>query len=394
MPLTTDDAPSGSPSGGPSDAQSDEVSGVVSAAHRGAAAPAPEHTLAALDQAVAAGADRISVDVQLTKDGVPILMHDPSMERTTDVADRFPDAHPSYRPQDFTLEQVRTLDAGSWYPGGTYTGSAVLTLEEVLTELEDSPVGLYIEPKPEGTATVEGIGSAVMELVAKHPAWMPDPTARTPRLLVESLPSPTSRWSFLEAMHDAYPDLPLVLLSRKVTPEDVEAHPYVHEVDVRHNYLTPDVVEAAHSRGIRVNVWLLNSRSAIRRFLDSGADGIVSDRPALVRDVLAGAGMTWSGTASPAPAKVARVRLRIPGSVRADDRLPVEALLRDADDRPVRWRGVQFQQLLDGRWTTLAGNATDSHGSARVSLPVAAGMRLRALADGRVSPVHGPTVLR
>ena len=365
--------------------------GVVSAAHRGATAPAPEHTLAALTQAVAARADRISVDVQLSRDGVPILMHDPSMERTTDVRQKFPDADPSYRPQDFTLEQLRTLDAGSWYPGGTYTGSVVLTLEEVLTELEDSPVGLYLEPKPEGTATVEGIGKAIMDLVARYPGWVPDPTARTPRLLVESLPSPTTRWSFLEAMHEAYPDLPLVLLSRKVKPEDVEAHPYVHEIDVRHNYLTPDIVAAAHSRGIRVNVWLLNTRTKVRRFLDSGADGIVSDRPGIVRDLLVATGRTWTGTTWPVTPEVARVRLAMPGTAVVDGRVPVEAHLRDAEDRPVRWTTVQFQQLLGGKWTTVARNATDSHGSACVSLPVVEGMRVRAFADGRASTIHGPT---
>ena len=368
--------------------------GVVSAAHRGAAAPAPEHTLAALDQAVAAGADRISIDVQLSKDGVPILMHDPSLERTTDVRERFPDADPSYRPQDFTLEELRTLDAGGWYPGGTYTGSVVLTLEEVFSELEDSPVGLYLEPKPEGTATVEGIGKAIMDLVAEHPAWVPDPQDRAPRLLVESLPSPTTRWNFLEAMHAAYPDLPLVLLSRRVTVEDVDAHPYVHEVDVRHNYLTPDIVAAAHANGIRVNVWLLNTRTAVRRFVDSGADGIVSDRPGIVREVLAETGRTWTGTTWPATPRVAQVRLDVPGTAAAVGRMPVEARLCDAEGRPVRWTSVRFQQRLGDRWSTIARNATDSRGAARVSLPVVEGMRLRAVAAGRASTVHGPTVTR
>ena len=101
--------------------------GVVNLGHRGVRVGAPEHTMAALDQAVADHADRLSIDVHLTKDGVPILLHDDSLARTTDVERRFPTAT-SYAAKDFTLAQIRTLDAGSWFNPAFTVAVVVLAL--------------------------------------------------------------------------------------------------------------------------------------------------------------------------------------------------------------------------------------------------------------------------
>ena len=78
-------------------------------AHRGASLRAPENTLAAFHQAIHDGADAVELDVRLSRDGVPVVLHDASLERTTGVAAQV---------ADVTLDQLRRLDAGAWFGQG------------------------------------------------------------------------------------------------------------------------------------------------------------------------------------------------------------------------------------------------------------------------------------
>src|SRR5262249_59307691 len=91
-------------------------------AHRGAKATSPENTLASIRQAVAEGATWIEFDVKLTSDGHPILMHDPTLDRTTNGKGNVAET---------TLAAIRELDAGSWF-GGRFAREKVPTLEEAL----------------------------------------------------------------------------------------------------------------------------------------------------------------------------------------------------------------------------------------------------------------------
>ena len=106
-------------------------------AHRGDSAHAPENTLEAAELGFRAGADAWELDVQLTRDGVPIVVHDESLLRTTDVARRFPNdprGESGYRVLDFDLDEIRALDAGSWFLdplGGSRTAVAFRTLDSI-----------------------------------------------------------------------------------------------------------------------------------------------------------------------------------------------------------------------------------------------------------------------
>ena len=114
-------------------------------AHRGDSFHAPENTLEAARLAWQAGADAWELDVQLTRDGVPIVLHDDSLVRTTDVATRFKDdprAASGFRVSDFDFAEVRSLDAGSWFvapDGGLAPRSAFGTL----AQLEPASVAHY-----------------------------------------------------------------------------------------------------------------------------------------------------------------------------------------------------------------------------------------------------------
>lgn len=134
-------------------------------AHRGASGYAPEHTLAAYSLAIKQGADFVEQDLQLTKDGRFVCLHDPDLARTTNVAEVFPDRatmrdieetgkpHRGWYTIDFTLAEIEQLDAGSWFnranpfaanPG--YVGQRVPTIEEAI-KLVGKRAGLYIELK-------------------------------------------------------------------------------------------------------------------------------------------------------------------------------------------------------------------------------------------------------
>ncbi|MEN3332792.1 MAG: glycerophosphoryl diester phosphodiesterase [Blastocatellia bacterium] len=134
-------------------------------AHRGASGYAPEHTLVAYEIAIQQGADFVEQDLQITKDGVLICMHDPDLARTTNVAEVFPnrttlrDPDETGKPQrgyfvvDFTLAEIKRLDAGAWFNRANafaarpeFLGQRVPTLAETIA-LVGKRAGLYIELK-------------------------------------------------------------------------------------------------------------------------------------------------------------------------------------------------------------------------------------------------------
>jgi glycerophosphoryl diester phosphodiesterase len=127
----------------------------VNVAHRGASAYAPEHTLAAYRLALEQGADFVEQDLAVTKDGVLICLHDPSLERTTDVEERFPNRfteityegkkRKAWLANDFTLAEIKTLDAGSWF-GAPVAGERVPTFDEAVALIRGK-AGLYPELK-------------------------------------------------------------------------------------------------------------------------------------------------------------------------------------------------------------------------------------------------------
>ncbi|MGY1449401.1 glycerophosphodiester phosphodiesterase [Pseudomonas chlororaphis] len=125
-------------------------------AHRGASFDAPESTAAAYKLARDLGADYLEMDLQRSKDGVLFALHDNNLQRTTDVASKFPERKDSPA-NAFTMAELKTLDAGSWfnqaYPDrarASYVGLKILTLDEIIDIAQSNPhhkPGLYIETK-------------------------------------------------------------------------------------------------------------------------------------------------------------------------------------------------------------------------------------------------------
>ena len=148
-------------------------------AHRGASAYAPEHTIAAYTLALEQGADYVEQDLTLTSDGVLVCLHDDTLERTTDVEARFPDRAvvehgPGGQPvkrwyaNDFTLAELKTLDAGSWFDA-RFAGARIPTFEEAIV-LVKGRAGIFPELKSPARLNARGadVEQAVAGVLATH----------------------------------------------------------------------------------------------------------------------------------------------------------------------------------------------------------------------------------
>jgi glycerophosphoryl diester phosphodiesterase len=181
-------------------------------AHRGASAYAPEHTLAAYRLALEQGADYVEQDLQITKDGVLVCLHDLTLERTTNVEEVFPTRHKTERGaktwavSDFTLAEIKRLDAGSWFDK-KFAGERVPTWQEAI-DLVRGKAGLFPETKGPEVYGSRGFDMEALVLaeLKKNRLDSPGTDPKTP-VIIQSF-SPES----LQKMRGMGTSLPLVLL--------------------------------------------------------------------------------------------------------------------------------------------------------------------------------------
>jgi glycerophosphoryl diester phosphodiesterase len=235
--------------------QRDHSVGIV--AHRGAAALAPENTLAAFKIAIEQGADFVETDVQLTADGVPVLMHDPDLDRTTNGRGPL-SAH--------TAEQVAALDAGSWY-SPEFAGEQVPTLTDFVTLLNPAPIRAFLELKGEWPA--ERV-SETLDLLRSHHL--------VHRVVIASFERTT-----LEAVRDLAPEYATILLTRDLSADTVEyaVDLKVSAVCARSKLLAshPRSLDALQAAGIGVIAYTLNTPKQWQQAADLGVDFTVTDDP-------------------------------------------------------------------------------------------------------------------
>ncbi|RCV52203.1 glycerophosphodiester phosphodiesterase [Marinitenerispora sediminis] len=252
---------------------------ITAVAHRGASAYAPENTLAAIEEADARGARTVEVDVQRTKDGHLVLMHDTTLTRTTNVTSVYP-GRASYRVADFTLAEIRRLDAGSWFDRA-YRRERVPTLQEGLDTLRRHRLNLMLELKsPE---LYPGIEAQVADTFRRNPRWLvPAAQGREPRLIIQSF-----NWESARISHDLLPDVPHGLLG--VVPRDqIPAYAdWADQINPSHTRIDAGYVDAVHAEGLQVFVYTVNEPAAMRTAIANGVDGIISDYPDVLLKVIA-----------------------------------------------------------------------------------------------------------
>lgn len=243
-------------------------------AHRGASAYAPEHTLAAYTLAVEQGADYVEQDLAVTKDGVLVCIHDLTLERTTDVEAVFPTRFSEdtsgptpvkrWLVHDFTLAEIRQLDAGSWF-ATTFAGSKIPTFQEAIDLLEGK-AGMYPELKDPAFYRERGVKpDELLAAIMKKNDLIGDPN--TP-VIIQSFDIET-----VKALAKILPRVPRVFL---VAPEakaliDTEAEVQgvaTWATGLGPNKLvldeTPQIVAWAHAAKMTVTPWTFRERDPAR----------------------------------------------------------------------------------------------------------------------------------
>ncbi|GAA4891853.1 glycerophosphodiester phosphodiesterase [Streptomonospora salina] len=251
---------------------------VLDIAHRGASAYAPENTLAAIDAAHRLDATTVELDVQRSADGELVIVHDTDLERTTDAEKVFP-GRASYAVADFTLAELRRLDAGSWF-GAEFAGEPVPTLEEALKRLHRHRLNLLLEIKsPE---LYPGIEADIADTFGGRPAWFaPTPSWRPPRLVIQSFD-----WESVRRSRDLLPSVPHGLLGT-VPEEEIGDYVWADQINPAHTAFGADYVDAVHGAGMQVHTYTVNDPGDMRTAIAAGVDGLITDRPDVAREVIA-----------------------------------------------------------------------------------------------------------
>jgi glycerophosphoryl diester phosphodiesterase len=288
-------------------------------AHRGARAFAPENTLYAFEKAAAFGCPMFEMDVHLSKDGELIVHHDDLLIRCTDVTKKFPRRH-SYYLSDFTYEQLRTLDAGSWYV--KEISLPAIDRQQFLQTLTDQEIQQYVSPRdreiyasgqvrlPTLRETLEFASRTAIMVnieIKMLPRMYSGLTKRVVEMVVEMglanhvIISSFDHEQLLEVRRLSKIIPTGVLTSDRLTKVgeylrllDADAyHPgcYGDYDSVGFNsvngVLDTRSIQCARAAERGVNVWTCNDKDEIRRLIAAGVTGLITDFPNRVREVLA-----------------------------------------------------------------------------------------------------------
>jgi glycerophosphoryl diester phosphodiesterase len=228
-------------------------------AHRGASGAAPENTMAAVERAIADGADWVEIDVQETVDGVVVIAHDSDFMKVADDGTKVWDA---------TYEHLQTLDIGSWFDA-EFDDQRVPTLAQVLDACEGK-VGVVIELKYYGHD--DRLEERVIELVED-------------RDMASDIVIMSLKLAGVEKVQAMRPDWTVGLLSAVVLGDLTRVD--VDFLAVSSKLATPTFIRSAHKAGKDVYVWTVNNVIGMSTYLSRGVDGLITDEPALALDVMA-----------------------------------------------------------------------------------------------------------
>ena len=248
-------------------------------AHRGYSGIAPENTIPSYELAIAAGADLVELDYYPSKDGVPMIFHDATLDRTTDATAVF--GQKGFKIADKTAAELKTLDAGKWFHP-RFAGTRIPTFVEALDFIQKNSVTL-IERKA-------GDAAACVQLLKE-------------RDLINKLIVQSFDWEYLSAFHALAPDQVLGALGpastrngKKLTAKekilsavdlDLAVKAGAKVVGWSANAVTADSIKQAHARGLKVWIYTVNEVAEAQKFMAWGADGIIGNHTSLIWKALA-----------------------------------------------------------------------------------------------------------
>lgn len=253
---------------------------IMRVAHRGGAALAPENTLIAFATGLEHDADALEMDIHLSKDGIVVVAHDPTLARTTNQAGMI---------SDYDAKTLSSFNAAINFSGeGNFGEQSIPTLEEVLELVKNKalrPVFLQIEIKVKSDGSrYEGIEEKLIEILRN-------------RNLIDSTIIISFDFPSLQTIHDLEPRLKRgALISTKYMsavgvggPKSVANEMVFLGVDyvgINHQFLSQTLFNEFRAQNLGVGVWTVNDENTMKRFASMGVDFITSDRPDLLTKIL------------------------------------------------------------------------------------------------------------
>jgi len=234
-------------------------------AHRGDSKVAPENTLPAFESAVKAGSDLVELDYVHTADGIPIVIHDDTLDRTTDADQKW--SAKKIRVDSKNLAELETLDAGSWF-SPKFAGTKLPTLEQSLDAIQKGSVTL-IERK-------EGDAKTCVDLLER-------------KELVQNVVVQAFDWKYLKDCRALRKDLVLGALgSGKLTPERLDeiVASGANAVGWQFLALRKEQIDMIHDRGLKAWAWTVDEPKAVEQLVEWGVDGIITNKPAEIKDLV------------------------------------------------------------------------------------------------------------
>lgn len=224
--------------------------------HRGAAGSAPENTLASMRKAISIGVDGVEFDVHRTLDGQLVVIHDPTLDRTTTGKGLV---------AQMTMDEIRAFDAGV-RKHESFAGERVPSLAELVAAVP-APTLLFLELKA-GSFAYPGIEEDLARFVREH--------AIEDRLQISSFDHHA-----LRLLRELLPSVPTGMLyfARPVDPVGMARACGATALHPMWLYVTPGDIEEAHAAGLQVNLWTPNGEAELAQCRRLGADGIITDHP-------------------------------------------------------------------------------------------------------------------
>jgi glycerophosphoryl diester phosphodiesterase len=238
---------------------------IVNVAHRGASGHAPENTLSAFDKALEMKADYIEIDVQMTQDGELVVIHDTTVDRTTNGTGAV---------GDYTLNEIQQLDAGSWF-GEEFAGERIPTFEEIIDRYRGK-IGILIELKsPE---QYPGVEEKVAEALMQRNMYKPNNS----KIIIQSF-----NHESVQRSKELLPNIPHGVLAgltwADITDEQLaQFATYADYFNPNMNIVTDELVDRVHFAGMKIFPYTVRAQEQADNLFKLGVDGIVTDFPEYV----------------------------------------------------------------------------------------------------------------
>jgi len=265
---------------------------ILNIAHRGARSLAPENTLAAAKKGLECGADLWECDVNLTSDGIPVILHDDSLKRTSNAVTMFPARKP-WKVNSFTLEELRRLDFGSWFvtsdpfrqikegnvsseEQAKFVGEPIPTLEEALSFTKKNNWQINVEIKdlrgtPGDVTVIEKVLAPIRDMKMEDQVWI----SSFNHIYISDVKKrmPAIRTGALVEWLDLNP------LARLKQTGAQSYNPGIRLASAR-------TIRSIREQGLDIFVWTVNKESSMRKLIKAGVSGIITDFPQVLKSVL------------------------------------------------------------------------------------------------------------